>query len=571
MKKFIRFMIPLLLVVFIIASIGWYLFVYDRNFTRDTLLGQARYNDLHGNAKLSSLFYDLAYDFSGRDANVAIELANQYKSDGNYTKAEYTLTNAIHAGATVELYTALCKTYVEQDKLLDAVTMLANIADPGIKAQLDARRPSAPSANYDPGFYSQYIDISLSSSADILYYTTNGEYPTIQNGPYREPFTLSAGETTIYAISVSDEGLVSPLSVIGYTVTGVIEPVTFVDKAVEDALREAIGANRAEIIYSNMLWGVTEFTVPSSTTDLQDLTLLPNLVKLTINGNRVASLEPIASLTRLETLSLTGCRFPSIDLAALTGLPVLHSLTISDCGISTSEALAGAQSLTYLNLSRNTIRNLDPIADMTALKELNLQHNAVTQLHALSQLAELETLNVSYNALTSLSPISTCIKLQTLNVDNNQLTGLTGVEKLPLLSHLSADYNKLKEVQVLAGCKELVNLSFAGNDITDISMLGGLLKMEVLDFSYNKCIALPIWQDGCALRTIDGSYNVLGSIDGLGKLENIANVYMDYNALTNIDALANCYHLVQVNVYGNEIEDVSKLTAHDIIVNYDPT
>ena len=47
MKKFIRVLVPLLLAVLIIASIGWYLFTYDRGFTRDFLLTQARYNDLH--------------------------------------------------------------------------------------------------------------------------------------------------------------------------------------------------------------------------------------------------------------------------------------------------------------------------------------------------------------------------------------------------------------------------------------------------------------------------------------------------------------------------------------------
>jgi hypothetical protein len=46
---------------------------------------------------------------------------------------------------------------------------------------------------------------------------------------------------------------------------------------------------------------------------------------------------------------------------------------------------------------------------------------------------------------------------------------------------------------------------------------------------------------------------------------------MDYNKLTSVDALADNHNLVQVNVFGNEIKDVSKLTAHDIIVNYDPT
>ena len=139
MKKFIRVLVPLLLAVLIIASIGWYLFTYDRGFTRDFLLTQARYNDLHGNSRLSSWFYDLAYNFSNHDENVAIELANLYKADGNYTKAEYTLTNAINSDPSAELFTALCKTYVEQDKLLDAVSLLDKITNPEIKAEIEAQ------------------------------------------------------------------------------------------------------------------------------------------------------------------------------------------------------------------------------------------------------------------------------------------------------------------------------------------------------------------------------------------------------------------------------------------------
>ena len=90
MKKAAKFLMPLVLGLLILASIVWYLFIYDRDFTRDTLLNQARYQNVHGNSRLSSWFYDAAYNFSGHDKNVAIELANQYKRDGNYTKAELT-------------------------------------------------------------------------------------------------------------------------------------------------------------------------------------------------------------------------------------------------------------------------------------------------------------------------------------------------------------------------------------------------------------------------------------------------------------------------------------------------
>ena len=63
-------------------------------------------------------------------------------------------------------------------------------------------------------------------------------------------------------------------------------------------------------------------------------------------------------------------------------------------------------------------------------------------------------------------------------------------------------------------------------------------------------------------------------VEQIKKLPNLTYVYMDYNKLTNVNALANCYHLVQVNVFGNPIKDVSALTKdaegndRGIIVNY---
>ncbi len=571
MKKFMRFLVPVLLLAMILGSIGWYLFVYDRDFTRDSLLSQARYQDLHGNARLSSWFYDLAYDHSGGDANVAIELANQYKADGNYTKAEFTLTNAIHTGATVELYTALSRVFVEQDKLLDAVTLLENIQDPDMKAQLDALRPTAPEVSHAPGFYSQYIDVTLSASTDAIFYTLDGQYPTLSNPAFSEPISLPSGETKICAVSIDPHGLVSPLTIVSYTVGGVIEPVEFVDEAVEQAMREAIGANSSSILYTNELWPITDFTVPAEARSLEDLRHLIHLEKLTISNLKLSTLETLAPLEKLSELHMAGCSFDPAQLQILAALPSLTKLTLADCNLSTVEALTGAQNLTYLDLQSNTIRNLSPISGMATLKEVYLQHNAVNSAAELAKLPNLEKLDLSYNALTTLAPLAACGKLTWLCADGNQINTVEGLGSLSLLSHLSLDYNQLGTIDSLGKCTELVNLSFANNGVEDIAFLNNLLKLEILDFSYNKVEALPHWKEGAALRTVDGSYNSLFSIDTLNQLSDISYVYMDYNKLTDITALASCYHLVQVNVYGNEIEDVSELTAHNIIVNYDPT
>lgn len=572
MKKSIKIIVPLILALLIIASILWYGFVYDRDFTRDILLKQARLYSTNGNQELASWFYDLAYNQSGQDENVAIELANQFKAAGNYTKAEFTLSHAIaDGGGTVELYIALCKTYVEQDKLLDAVNMLNNVANPEIKAALDNMRPTAPTSDPAPGFYSQYIPVTLNCDGGTLYYTTNKEYPSIDDIPYSEPFTLPAGETTVYAVTVADNGLVSPLSVLGFTVGGVIEEVAFEDSAIEQAVRTLLGVDADEALYTNQLWTITSFSVPEDATVFSDLSKFSYLESLTMTGKKVDSLQFLSSMTSLRNLDLSGSRFSANEIGVIASLPSLQYLNLSNCGLSTIAGLENSGSLVTLNLANNTIRNLDPLSGVATLNSIDLQHNAVIALDALSGLPNLTTLDVSYNALSSISVISGCPQLSWLNASNNSITNVNSIDKLKNLTYLNVSHNALTDVSVLAANTALTELSIATNSLTDISALSTLVNLETFDFAYNQIASLPAWPNGSALRTIDGSYNVLTSIDSLKNMESLSHVYMDYNQITSVAALESCYNLVMVNIYGNAVTGVEKLTAHDIIVNYDPT
>ena len=572
MKKLIHFLVPLLMIVLVIASIGWYLFVYDRAFTRDLLLQQARDNDLKGNTSLSSWFYNLAYGFSGQDENVAIELANQYKASGNYTKAEVTLSKAIRDGATKELYIALCKTYVEQDKILDAVSMLANIPNASIKAELEAMRPAAPQADYPSGYYSQYISVTLSSSeGTTLYYTTDGDYPSIADEPYSAPIELPLGESQVYAVSVADNGLVSPVTILGYTIGGVIEPVIFMDASMEQAIRAALGYDQSHVLYTNDLWQITELEVPSDAMTLEDLIYLTYLENLTVNGRNMSNLQDFAGLNHLKKLNLSGCRFPADSLKTIASLPHLKELNLSNCSLSTLSGLENAESLEILDISNNTIRNLEPLSNMSALSELYLQHNAVANLTVVGGLTELTVLDVSYNALTSIAPLTGNVRLTKLNAANNQIGDVSAAASLPMLAELNLDYNSLTDISGLSGCASLKTLTVSNNQLSSIDALSGMNTLERLDFSYNSVSSLPDFGANSAMQVIDGSYNALESIDSIAKMADISYIYMDYNKLTSVDALADCFHLVQVNVYGNEIPDVSALTEHDILVNYDPT
>ncbi len=570
MKRAIKIIVPLLLSIAILLSIGWYLFEYDPDFTRDMLLAQARSLESAGNHSAAVWFYELAYMQAQDNDQVAIELAQQFKAIGNYTKAEYTLSNAIQDGGSVELYVALCQTFVEQNKLLDAVQMLEKVNNKSIKAELDRLRPQTPTASTPSGFYSEYLTISLEATG-TLYCSTDGEYPSVYEDAYKQPVSLPQGETTIWAISVGENGLVSPPAVFSYTIGNVIEEVSFADAAMEAAIRQQLGLSEERVLYSNELWNIKEFTVPLEALSCKDLAWLPNLEKLTIRGNAIDSLDSLKNLVDLETIIISNSVVSAKDLLTIASLPALRSLTLSGCSLSNITNLAQAVHLEYLDLEDNTLRDISVLANMPKLRELYLGHNALISLDALSGLSWLEVLDVSYNSLVTTAPVSALTGLTKLDVSGNGLMKLDGIEALTGLKEFSAAHNKLIDVDVLSGCKDLEKLDISNNTLLNIDIIADLVKLLELNFANNEIFRLPDFKKECNLVSINGSHNQISTMQPLGALSELRFVYMDYNAgITTVYTLTPCLKLEIVNVYGTGVRNVSVLTDRGVVVNYNP-
>ncbi len=578
MKKTIRIIIPIILALAIVLCLAWYLFVYDREFTRDMLLTCARYYESNGNNGIATWLYEQAYSHANDNDAVAIELSEQYKANGNYTKAEFTLSNAIADGGGIELYIALCKTYVEQDKLLDAVNMLNSVTNERVRFHLDRMRPKAPEISPDPGFYNQYISVSVQAESGTLYVTADGKYPSVKDTPYRDAIQLTGGENTVYAIAVSESGLVSPISVFGYTIGGVIEPVEFSDSAIEKAIREILKVNADEIVYTDALWTIKSFTVPSEAEDYTDLARLSYLESLTIENGKSSQLQYVATLSNLTELKIKDTSVSQEDLSAIASIPVLEKLTLNNCSLSNISVLSAAEHLKILDLSNNTIRNIEPIAQLLELTEVNLQHNAIVNLVDLSPLHNMTKLDLSYNSIAFIEPLCSATTLTWLDLSSNKISALSDMSRLTSLTYLSLSNNTLTDVSAISSCKTLTTLNISNNTISKIDKLTDLTELMHLDFSYNKITTIPTWPKNCALVSIDGSHNSISSLKSLAGLKHLNNIYMDYNTeISSVDALVDCPLLVQVNVYGTKVKSAKKLTHtsdgkdRGIIVNYDPT
>lgn len=576
MKRFLKILVPIILSLAIIAGLVWYFFSYDKGLTQDIFCSFGSYFADKENMKAASWFYDLAYKQNYDKDGVAIELADKYIQIGNYTKAEAALYQAIQDGAGVPVYIALSKAYIAQDKLYDAVELLDGVSDPKVKDALDNMRPSSPTTDTEEKTYHELISVAFEANNSKLYVNPNGEYPSVATGEYTGPITLAEGENIFYAVAVSDTGLVSPLSILKFEISGVIELVEFQDAAIEAEVRKILNLPSNKPIYSNELWDIRAFTVPAEAKKYDDLRHMLYLESLTIANGISGQLEALRgsldSLSgTLKILSIQNTILTPDEMDLISKLVNLEYLILDGCGLSSTAQLCDLTKLLKLNLNNNAIRNISYLSNMRELKELYLQRNALIDLDAITSCTNLEILDVSYNSITSLEPIAPLTGLAALNVSYNDIQEITPLTQLTDLEILSVNNNKISDISPLKDCTKLTVVDLSSNTISSLEALAPHINITYLKFAHNQVTELPSWDDSAAFVTIDGSYNSISDLTPLGNLKNINNILMDYNEnIQSVEALVNCPVLIQVNVFGTKVTDVKMLTDQSIIVNYNP-
>lgn len=572
MKKILKIILPILLTIAILVSIGWYFFQYDKAFTRDMLLSWARDLDDAGNYTMANWFYKLAYRQAGNDDAIAIEIARQYKEQGNYTQAEATLSDAISEGGSVELYMELCRTYIEQDKLLDAVNMLDTIPDPAIKQSLDAMRPAMPVANIPSDSYEKLekdFSISFSCPDGKVYANFEGKYPSVKKDFYTTPHTLGVGVTIVRAVSVSPDGLVSPLQTYNYTVTMISQTITLSDHAIDRTVREMLGLDPDYPLTTDDLFGIESLMVPDDCSNLNDLYYMPKMKALVIRNCSIADLSPLGNLKELEDLVIENVTLSVDALETIGKLTSLKYLTASRCSLSTAKPFSSLTNLEYLDLNNNAIGDISFLSGMSGLTYLDMSHNALVSLEGMEELVGLTQLNISYNAVASLQPLSQCTQLRMLEAVSNALTDLNGLENATKLGLLYASSNQLTNISALAQTVSMADLDISRNQIKDLSALSQLPNLYMLNFSYNEVSKLPEFPEGSILTEINGSHNKLKSLDPLAGLCMLTQVKMSHNAgIKSVNALISCESLMQVDVLETAVKDISAFKDTDVIILY---
>ena len=407
MKHTLKIILPIILILAIVIGACWFFLIARRDVTESIFVYWGEHFYEAGRYSRAVAFYKAAMRFAPKDAELAIRLADAYKKSGNYTKAEYTLVSAItQIPDSVSLYVALSGTYVEQDKLLDAETMLSRITNDAVRTQIDALRPAAPVIEPESGNYSEYIDVTVTGSSGTVYAVCNSDFPASAQDVYTGPISLEAGESKIVALSVAENGLVSDAAYAGYTVGNVVEEVKLADAGLDTYVRELLGKTAGSAIMSDELWAVEELDLPDTVASLDDLSYFTGLRSLSLHHGTGLDLSVLSQLPTLRTLDLSGCT-------------ALETLDLSGNSISDISVVSGFKQLVDLNVSSNQITELPQFDADTPLWHVDISHNQIESLAGLEGNLSVNFIDADYNRIKSISKLESCIMLVRINLWDN--------------------------------------------------------------------------------------------------------------------------------------------------------
>lgn len=196
----------------------------------------------------------------------------------------------------------------------------------------------------------------------------------------------------------------------------------------------------------------------------------------------------VSDMKTLEYLYLDNKKIK--DLTGLEEASNLQSLSLSGNNISDLTPLATLQKLNYLIVEDNPIANFDGIKNLTNLEVLTLGATGFRDLSLLENLQNLTDLYLDQNELTSLEKMPNLEKLTSVSLHTNNIESMNGIEKLNQLHYLDLDNNPLKSIVGIQQLAMLRDLNLSGTSLDTIDALLELEQLETVSIYENKNLLL---------------------------------------------------------------------------------
>ena len=313
--------------------------------------------------------------------------------------------------------------------------------------------------------------------------------------------------------------------------------------------------------------------------NLTGLEFATNLAHLDLSDNSISDISPLAGLTKLEALWLSGNRIS--DLSSLVSNTSLAHLDLSDNSISDISPLAGLTKLKALWLSGNRISDLSSLVSNTGLGDgdvVDLRRNPLSYASIHEHIPILQARGVQINYDVNIPDSNLRAVIEKL-LDKQPGEPIATADMATLFFNERGSWSVgISNLTGLEFATNLAHLDLSDNSISDISPLAGLTKLEALWLSGNRISDLSSFVSNTSLAHLDLSDNSISDISPLAGLTKLKALWLSGNRISDLSSLVSNTGLGDGDVvdlrrnplsYASIHEHIPTLQARGVQINYD--
>ncbi|EST07457.1 Leucine rich repeat 4 [Kalmanozyma brasiliensis GHG001] len=216
------------------------------------------------------------------------------------------------------------------------------------------------------------------------------------------------------------------------------------------------------------------------------------------------------------------------------------------------------------HLRLTTTKRLGLARFAPSLKRLCLRQNLLTKIRSdIGQLTELEDLDLYDNSIEKITHLDSLTQLESLDLSFNNIHHISNVSHLGACKTIYFVQNKISRVRAddlqgpIAGALE--SLELGGNRLRSIENIGHLTNLTQLWLGKNKITTLSGMESLTNLRVLSIQSNRITKLEGLETLVNLEELYISHNGLTKLEGLEHNTKLTTLDVGANMIEKVENV------------
>ncbi|NSW52045.1 MAG: protein kinase [Anaerolineae bacterium] len=164
---------------------------------------------------------------------------------------------------------------------------------------------------------------------------------------------------------------------------------------------------------------------------LADLTMLPNLKRISIDYQNITDLAPLAGLVTLQHVDLN--HNPVVDVTPLSSLPYLTNLSLFGTRVLDLTPLADCEQLVVVDVGATPIDSVEAFAGLESVTTLVIRKGQLTSLEGIGQiLPNLEYLYLGETPVANLAPLLSLPFLKLVEVsEDTHLAAADRYDNLP--------------------------------------------------------------------------------------------------------------------------------------------